>query len=167
MKELVLGNSLSSIQTPAIPRSHSFRTSRRTLLKLPKPVSPSTSIGIDVASAMNSSTSRNCVQEASLLSRTPSDAEIDSPDAQMPWKPASSTIFADRPLWASIRNDRSGESRSRLRDWNRLSGAEDGTAADDSVDFSAGFSVAFKLLRNASCLLWNTQEVILTGGQRR
>src|SRR3954470_10113217 len=159
MKEFVLGNSLSSMQTPATPRSHSFRTSRRTLLKLPKPVSPSTSIGIDVASAMNSSTSRNWVHDASLLSRTPRDAEIDRPDAQMPWKPASSTIFADRPLWASIRNDRSGESRSCLSAWNRLSGADDGTAAGDSV----AFSVSFKLLRNASCLLWNTQEVILMG----
>src|SRR5918993_2681045 len=151
MKEFVLGKSLSSIQTPATLRSHSFRTSRRTLLKLPKPVSPSTSIGIDVASAMNSSTSRNCVQDASLLSRTPSEAEIDRPDAQMPWKPVSSTIFADRPLWASIRNDRSGESRSCLSAWNRLSGADEVMAADDSS--------AFKLLRNVACLPGSIQEV--------
>ena len=35
MKELVLGKSLSSMQTPAMPRWQSFLTSRRTLLKLP------------------------------------------------------------------------------------------------------------------------------------
>ena len=46
---------------------------------------------------MNSSTSRTCVQEALSLSRTPRAAETVSPDAQIPGKPASSTIFADRP----------------------------------------------------------------------
>ena len=38
MKELVLGKSLSSIQTPATSRWQSLRTRRRTLLKFPKPV---------------------------------------------------------------------------------------------------------------------------------
>ena len=112
--EFVFGNSLSSRHTPAIPRSPSFLTRRRTLLKLPYPVSPSTRIGSALASAMNSSTSSTCVQDASLLSRNPSEAEIDRPDAQMPANPASSTILADSPLCASIRNDRPGEqSRDR------------------------------------------------------
>jgi hypothetical protein len=53
---------------------------------------------------MNSSTSTTWVQLASLLSRTPSCAEIDRPEAQIPLKPASRTMRADRPLWASIRN---------------------------------------------------------------
>ena len=47
-------------------------------------------------------TSKTWVQLASLLSLTPNWALIDSPLAQIPWKPASYTIFADRPLWASI-----------------------------------------------------------------
>src|SRR5262245_58264716 len=58
---------------------------------------------------MNSSTSSTCVHDASLLSRRPRLAEIDRPDAQMPGNPASSTIFADRPLWASIRKVRNWE----------------------------------------------------------
>ena len=65
-----------------------------------------------VASAMNSTTSSTCVQLASLLSRTPSAAEIDSPLAQMPGKPASSTIRALRPLWASSRHSTCGDARS-------------------------------------------------------
>ena len=36
---------------------------------------------------MYSSTSSTWVQDASLLSRRPSVAEIDRPEAQMPWKP--------------------------------------------------------------------------------
>jgi hypothetical protein len=56
-----------------------------------------------VASLMYSRTSSTCVQLASLESRTPSDAEIDRPLAQIAPKPASSTILALRPLWASIR----------------------------------------------------------------
>jgi hypothetical protein len=66
-----------------------------------------------VASDMNSRISRTCVQDASLLSLTPSAAETARPDAQMPRKPASSTIFADRPLWASMRKESSGEVSSR------------------------------------------------------
>src|SRR5258706_16189650 len=58
---------------------------------------------------MNSSRSSACVQDASLLSRRPRLAEIDRPDAQMPGKPASSTIFAERPLCASIRKLKEGE----------------------------------------------------------
>ena len=58
---------------------------------------------------MNSSISSTWVQEASLLSRTPSAADMDRPDAQMPLKPASSTIFADMPSWASMRNSTSGD----------------------------------------------------------
>src|ERR1700723_3238868 len=95
------------MQTPAIPRCSSLRTRRRGLLKLPYPVSPSSKIGKSLASAMNSSISTTCVQLASLLSRTPNCAEIDSPDAQMPLKPASRTMRADRPLWASMRNSSS------------------------------------------------------------
>ena len=63
-----------------------------------------------VASAMNSSMSTTWVQEASLLSRRPSMAEIDSPEAQMPRKPASSTILAERPLCASMMKLSAGSS---------------------------------------------------------
>jgi len=42
---------------------------------------------MSVASAINSTTSSTCVHEASLLSRTPSWAEIDSPLAHMPGNP--------------------------------------------------------------------------------
>jgi hypothetical protein len=66
-------------------------------------------MGTVVASDMNSSTSITCVHDASLLSRTPSAAEIDRPDAQIPLNPDSSAIFAESPSWASIRNDNSGE----------------------------------------------------------
>src|SRR3954447_18043243 len=58
---------------------------------------------------MNSTTSSTCVQLASLLSRTPSAAEMESPLAQMPRKPASSTIRALNPLCASIKNSSRGE----------------------------------------------------------
>ena len=71
-------------------------------------------MGIAVASAMNSSISSTWVQEASLLSRTPSAADIERPEAQMPSKPASSTIFAESPLCASMMKASSGE-RSRPR----------------------------------------------------
>ena len=70
-------------------------------------MSPSTSIGIVVASDINSKTSNIWVQEASLLSLTPKAVEIDKPDAHIPLKPLASTIFAVRPLWASIKNDNS------------------------------------------------------------
>src|SRR6202034_1588905 len=65
-------------------------------------------MGKSLASAMNSSISTTCVQLASLLSRTPNCAEIDSPDAQIPLNPASRTMRADRPLCASMRNSSSG-----------------------------------------------------------
>lgn len=42
---------------------------------------------MSVASAINSTTSKTCVHDASLLSRTPSWAEIDSPLAHMPGNP--------------------------------------------------------------------------------
>src|SRR5262249_47297623 len=76
---------------------------------------------------MNSSTSSTCVQDASLLSRRPRLAETDKPDAQMPGNPASSAIFADSPLCASIRKEREGElinarSAAALPRW-RCSGA--------------------------------------------
>ena len=61
---------------------------------------------------MNSSISRTWVQEASLLSRTPSAADIERPEAQMPSNPASSTIFAESPLCASMMKERAG-ARSR------------------------------------------------------
>src|SRR5262245_47142164 len=82
---------------------------------------------------MNSSTSRTCVQEASLLSRTPSAAETVRPEAQTPGKPASSTIFAERPSWASMRNVSSG-ARSRVR--NRA--AFDAGARENSVEPGGG-----------------------------
>ncbi len=63
-----------------------------------------------VASDMNSSTSSTWVQDASLLSRTPSAADMDRPDAQMPLKPASSTILEEMPSWASMMNASSSES---------------------------------------------------------
>ena len=66
------------------------------------------------ASLMNSSTSSTCVQLASLLSRTPSAAEIESPLPQMPLKPASSAILALRPLCASIRKPSSSPVSSCL-----------------------------------------------------
>jgi hypothetical protein len=73
---------------PAMPRSSNLRTSLRALLKFPYPVSASTRIGMSVASAMNSATSRICVHEASLLSLTPSWAEMDSPLPHIPANPA-------------------------------------------------------------------------------
>ena len=85
-----------------------------------------------MASAMNSSTSRTCVQEASLLSRTPSAADTVRPDAQMPGKPASSTIFAERPSWASMRNVRSG-ARSEALNRAAFEAAAPGDAADGRV----------------------------------
>jgi hypothetical protein len=57
-----------------------------------------------VAAAMNSAVSSTCVHDASLLSRTPSAADTDNPLAQIPLKPASSTIFALIPLWPSMMN---------------------------------------------------------------
>jgi len=65
-------------------------------------------LGMVVASLINSSTSNTCVHEASLLSLTPSAAEMESPLPHIPLKPASSAIFADNPLWASIKNAISG-----------------------------------------------------------
>ena len=65
---------------------------------------------------MNSSISRTWVQEASLLSRTPSAADIERPEAQMPSNPASSTILAESPLCASMMKERAGAwSRPRKR----------------------------------------------------
>ena len=65
-------------------------------------------MGNAVASAMNSKTSSTWVQDASLLSRRPSVAEMDRPDAQTPANPASSTTLADKPLWASMMKASSG-----------------------------------------------------------
>lgn len=56
---------------------------------------------MSAASCMYSTASTICVQLASLLSRTPSAAEMDRPLAQMPWKPASATILADSPFYGS------------------------------------------------------------------
>lgn len=85
--EFVFGNNLSSIHAPAMPRCSSLAISLLALLKFPYPVSASSSIGMSVASLMNSRTSTTCVQEASLLSRTPSCAEIDKPLPQIPLNP--------------------------------------------------------------------------------
>jgi hypothetical protein len=90
------------MQTPAIPLLE-LRTSRRTELKFPYPVSPSRRMGIRVLSLMNSAISTTCVQLASLQSRRPRLAAMERPLAQIPSKPASSTILALRPLWASMR----------------------------------------------------------------
>src|SRR5262245_61638204 len=65
---------------------------------------------------MNSSISRTCVHEASLLSRTPYCAERHSPLAQIPGNPASSAMRADSPLCASSRNSSCGEASSS---WKR------------------------------------------------
>src|SRR6478609_5998381 len=80
-------------------------------------------MGTLVASAMYSATSTTCVQLASLLSRTPSDAEIESPLAQMALKPASSAMRADRPLCASMMKSSCAGS-SRARSCWALDGAE-------------------------------------------
>ena len=69
---------------------------------------------------MYSSWSSTWVQDASLLSRRPSMADMDSPDAQTPANPASSTIFADRPLCASIRKPRAGDPSMARRAAARL-----------------------------------------------
>src|SRR5688572_10168589 len=97
------------MQTPAMSRCSSLLTSRRRLLKFPYPVSPSSNIGMVVMSLMNSRTSRTWVQDASLLSRTPSAAEMLNPLPQMPLNPASSAMRAERPLCASIMNSSSGD----------------------------------------------------------
>ena len=79
-------------------------------------MSPSTRIGTLVASAMNSMQSSVWVHDASLQSRTPRLADIVNPLAQMPSNPASSTIRALKPLCASARNARDGDSiRARRR----------------------------------------------------
>src|SRR5213080_4208008 len=69
-------------------------------------------MGSRVASLMKSKISSAWVQLASLQSRTPSAADIDKPLAQIPAKPASSTIFALRPLCASIKKSNCGRSMS-------------------------------------------------------
>src|SRR4030095_16317558 len=88
---------------------------------------------------MNASPSRTWVQEASLLSRTPSAAETVRPDAQMAGKPASSTILADRPSWGSMRNARAG---GRKSDLNRVAFEADApellAERDGSVVMSLG-----------------------------
>ena len=61
-------------------------------------------MGIVVVSFKNSSISNTCVHNASLLSLTPNEPYIDRPLAQIPLKPTSSTTFAERPLWASVKN---------------------------------------------------------------
>src|SRR5215510_6848179 len=65
---------------------------------------------------MKATWSTTCVQESSLLSRTPKEAETVRPLAQIPSKPASSTMRADSPSWASIKNAVSGRVTSR-RSW--------------------------------------------------
>src|SRR4051812_4488865 len=65
--------------------------------------------GTRVASVMNSTTSITWVQLASLLSRTPSCAEMVRPLPQIAEKPASSAIFADSPLCASQTNSSSAD----------------------------------------------------------
>ncbi len=72
---------------------------------------------------MYSSISSTWVHDASLLSRNPSMADIDSPEAQMPANPASSTIFADRPLCASMMKASSGEVSNARNAPARLAGA--------------------------------------------
>jgi hypothetical protein len=50
-----------------------------------------------------------CVYEASFESLTPIAADILKPDPQIPLKPVSSTILADKPLCASIKKDKSAD----------------------------------------------------------
>src|SRR5215813_11291011 len=57
---------------------------------------------------MKATCSTTCVQESSLLSRTPKEAETVRPLAQIASKPASSTMRADNPSWASMRKAMSG-----------------------------------------------------------
>ena len=66
---------------------------------------------------MNSSISRTWVQEASLLSRTPSAADMERPRGpDCPSNPASSTIFPESPLCASMMKESAGAcSRARSR----------------------------------------------------
>src|SRR5262245_25919754 len=52
---------------------------------------------------MNATWSTTWVQDSSLWSRTPTEADIVSPLAQIPSKPASSTMRADSPSCASMR----------------------------------------------------------------
>src|SRR5258708_7595920 len=66
---------------------------------------------------MNPTWSTTWVQDSSLLSRTPNEADIVSPLAQIPSKPASSTMRADSPSCASMRKVSSG----RVMSWrNRV-----------------------------------------------
>ena len=90
--EFVLGNNLSSKHAPATPLSSNFRTKRLALLKFPQPVSASRRIGRLDASLIYSSTSNTWVHEASLLSRTPKDAEMDSPLPQIPLNPIKRSV---------------------------------------------------------------------------
>src|SRR6185436_15875745 len=86
----------------------SLRVSWRTWLKFPYPESPSTRIGTDVASAMYSRIVSICVTEASLQSRSPIDADMHKPEAQMARKPARSTRVADSASYAPMATCRSG-----------------------------------------------------------
>jgi hypothetical protein len=71
---------------------------------------------MDVASDMNSRMPTTWVQLSSLLSRTACCADSARPDPQMPLKPASSTMRADRPLCASRMNSVCDDS-SRFFSW--------------------------------------------------
>jgi hypothetical protein len=108
-KEFVFGNSLSSIHTPAIPRCSSFIISLRILLIFLYPVSTSSRICMLVASRIKSITSSICVQEASLLSRTPMEADKVKPLAHIPLNFATSTILALTPLCVPQINSSCGE----------------------------------------------------------
>gem|GEM_PF-5446668 len=92
-------------------------------------------MGTRVASAIYSAISSICVQLASLLSRTPSEAEIARPLAQMALNPASSAIRAERPLCASsIKSNRLGSSKARncfVLDIKVLTGMEKSPSLSD------------------------------------
>ena len=85
-----------------------------------------------VASAMNSSISRTWVQEASLLSRTPSAADIERPEAQMPSNPA-------------LLHDLGGEPVVRLHDEGRGQGPGAGPRRRAALDVVAACASALPM----------------------
>src|SRR5689334_13771324 len=91
---------------------------------------------------MYSRTSSTWVQDASLLSRRPSAAEIVRPEAQMPRNPASCTTFAERPSCASMRKDSVGDMISRRRAAGRGAGEP---TAPECEPRPAGDMVSLKL----------------------
>ena len=105
---------LTCTPIPPIPRrdNHVNSDRKKASKKTRRPCPRST----QTASVIVFTLVHTCVQEASLLSRTPREAEMDRPLPQIPLKPASWTIRALRPLWASIKYSNSLD-LSMLRSW--------------------------------------------------